>query len=178
VTTCYQPAGYILDATDCDDTDASVHPGAPEICDSTDNDCDQAIDEDVDGDGYEVCADCDESDPCHWAIPGAVLNLRFPGKARLSWDDPADLGGLFGDYVALRSTGGMDFTTAQCLPANFQGNSLLDGFVPDPDQVSYYLVYARSSCGDGTLGTDSAGNERQGRVCISIGSTNCSLPSP
>ena len=36
--------GYTADV-DCDDDDASVHPGAAEICDDgVDNDCDQAVD--------------------------------------------------------------------------------------------------------------------------------------
>ncbi len=30
---------------DCDDSDASVNPGAEEACDDVDNDCDGAIDE-------------------------------------------------------------------------------------------------------------------------------------
>jgi hypothetical protein len=33
------PAGYVLDNTDCDDTDASVYPGALEFCDGIDNQC-------------------------------------------------------------------------------------------------------------------------------------------
>lgn len=55
------PAGYVANNTDCDDSDASVHPGAPEVCDGADNDCDGQVDEgaaantyyrDADGDGY------------------------------------------------------------------------------------------------------------------------------
>ncbi len=46
--------------TDCDDADATIHPGTPEICDDRDQDCDGSIDEDVgppwfpdgDGDGH------------------------------------------------------------------------------------------------------------------------------
>ncbi len=32
--------GWITDDTDCDDTDSAVNPGATEICDDVDNDCD------------------------------------------------------------------------------------------------------------------------------------------
>jgi hypothetical protein len=41
---CAPPTGYILDNTDCDDAHATVHPGAAEICDGLDNDCNGVID--------------------------------------------------------------------------------------------------------------------------------------
>ncbi|HMV66846.1 MAG TPA: putative metal-binding motif-containing protein [Myxococcota bacterium] len=82
---------------DCDDGDASVHPGAAEVCDHVDNDCVDGVDrvggrdlyvqryEDADGDGWgsgppsPVCPgaagwsvqanDCDDGDPA--VFPGA-----------------------------------------------------------------------------------------------------------
>ncbi len=60
---CQEPWGYTTDQSDCDDTDAAIHPGAKELWDGVDNDCDGDIDEDGgapeydwfhdgDGDGY------------------------------------------------------------------------------------------------------------------------------
>jgi len=42
VTFCTVPDGYVADGErpDCDDADADTYPGAPELCDDKDNDCD------------------------------------------------------------------------------------------------------------------------------------------
>ncbi|MCB9779184.1 MAG: hypothetical protein H6742_11525 [Alphaproteobacteria bacterium] len=54
--------GWTVEDGDCADGDAAVHPGAPEVCDGVDQDCDGVLDEeptdatvfyaDADGDGY------------------------------------------------------------------------------------------------------------------------------
>ena len=94
-TTCEAPNGFVSNRDDCDDLDASSFPGGVETCDSADNDCDGAVDEDVlltwyadaDSDGYgdastpsQACLapagytsngdDCDDANPA--THPGAL----------------------------------------------------------------------------------------------------------
>ncbi len=60
---CAQPAGFVSGNTDCNDQEADIHPGASEICDGVDNNCDGSTDgsdaidlstwyADQDGDGF------------------------------------------------------------------------------------------------------------------------------
>jgi hypothetical protein len=65
---------------DCDDGDATVYPGAPEVCDGVDNDCTGAPDlpgelDDNDNDGALACEDCDDAEPA--AFPGATELCDF-----------------------------------------------------------------------------------------------------
>ncbi len=43
---CAEPDGYALEQGDCDDHDIDVHPGAEEICNGVDDDCDESTLED------------------------------------------------------------------------------------------------------------------------------------
>ena len=52
--------GYSECTGDCNDANAAIHPGAPEICNGLDDNCNGQIDEgsDLDGDGVGICDNC------------------------------------------------------------------------------------------------------------------------
>lgn len=66
---CSAPEGYVADSSDCDDDNAAVNPGAEEICNEVDDNCNGQIDEgvtttffaDTDGDTYGDAASSTEA---------------------------------------------------------------------------------------------------------------------
>ncbi len=101
ITSCTQPPGMVANNADCNDAAATVYPGAPELCDLVDNDCDGITDEDffwfvdVDNDGFgdpatvqysctpipgsmNIGGDCDDAD-ANITLPGSACDDGNPG---------------------------------------------------------------------------------------------------
>lgn len=53
---CDAPPGYVDNPSDCNDEDGAMYPGADEVCDGVDNNCDGQIDEAAGGNN---CSDCE-----------------------------------------------------------------------------------------------------------------------
>jgi len=106
--------GYVdsaLGGDDCDDNDPNTNPGAAEICaDGTDNNCNAAMDEEVDddGDGYVTCTDPSRPTDCDDTNPNV-----YPGAPEICGngiDDNCD--GLTNDYAPPYCQG--DISEASC----------------------------------------------------------------
>jgi len=71
VIACAQPTGYVADGTDCDDLAVAVNPGADEVCNSTDDDCDGLTDNDAtDATTWYADLDGDGSGGDQFSAPG------------------------------------------------------------------------------------------------------------
>ncbi|MEC7986279.1 MAG: putative metal-binding motif-containing protein, partial [Myxococcota bacterium] len=64
---------YVSNGNDCNDTDASIYPSAPELCDNVDNDCNGLVDDDLGTLWYE------DTDFDGYGNPDAAVEGCMPG---------------------------------------------------------------------------------------------------
>ena len=103
VEACTAPAGYVVNAADCDDAHAAIHPGAAEICDTVDNDCDGAVD--VVG-GQDTCACAPVTleatrSYCPWSLREGVVDLAAASELVVPAVVPVVRGGAGNGYATL-----------------------------------------------------------------------------
>ncbi len=151
--------GFDTCSGDCDDSNSDLYPGAPELCDLLDSDCDGIIgpaEADTDGDGWGICqGDCDDAnaavhpaaieacngvdDDCDGTIPNTEVDGDSDGLSTCEGDcDDADptlnLDDADGDG-ADSCSGDCDDTdpTLNLLDADGDGDSTCDGDCDDAD---------------------------------------------
>lgn len=179
--------GYTLDpccglGLDCDDSNAEVHPGAAEVCNALDDDCDGSVDEDAngedsDGDGVQnLCDRCalvydpsqhdldgdGQGDACD--LDDALILLGFEAPERVAWQPEAGYASwnLYrGDLDVLAATG--VYTQAPGSNALARRDcGLFDAYDADPSRpelrkTAFFLVTGNAASGEGSLGSDSRG---------------------
>jgi N-acetylneuraminic acid mutarotase len=145
---------------DCNDGNAAVHPGATEICDGFDNDCDGLADNVASPDG----------------IP--FLGVGQPGDAgTVEWSAVAtatryDL--VRGDLSILLGTQG-DFTSATraCVADDLGGTTTISSEAPPAGSAYWYLVRPVNCGGNGTYDADDPGQAGSSDTGINASASSC-----
>ncbi len=171
---CLAPDGYVANATDCDDSNASYHPGAPESCtDAHDYNCDGSVTyADADGDGWAACLDCDDTrayvnptapevcdgldDNCDGAVDEGVTTTFYADNDGDGYGDPADFTEACSDADG-RGPAGYIANSTDCddsAPATFPGAPEVCGDGVDQDCDGSDL-----SCPGDTATNDTATND-------------------
>lgn len=170
---------------DCDDSNPKVHPGAPEICNGRDDNCNGLVDEDaagLDTDGDRVNNACDncptvpnadqgdrngdgEGDLCDFDDGYPYLSIA--ADRAVAWQIELGFSGynLYrGDLALVRlrrvytqDPGSVPLAARWC---GLTGSPFQDGLAPPVGSTVFYLVSGMSGGIEGSLGTNSAGQER------------------
>ena len=143
---CALPAGYVADTTDCDDLEPEVHPGAPELCNGVDDDCDPTT---PDGeDDPTVGQDCDgpDGDLCEegtWeCLPGGLAcSDDTPTNIEICNNMDDDCDGTVDEDI-------FPDTNPLCIQATVLGGVVGDDASPPLSAVSFDEQFYRVTIGE------------------------------
>jgi hypothetical protein len=128
--------------------------------------CDGLATVDGDGDGVVNGADCVPGDPSAWTAPSPVTNLVLgKGATGFQWSQPTSGGGAA--YDVLKSGAAADFWNASCVASGISQTTVPSAWDvnPNPGEIFFYLVRAKTACGTAPMGTGINGTLRQGTAC-------------
>ena len=153
-TGCDAPSGHVADSSDCDDADATIHPGAAETAyDGIDQDCNGSDLCDADADGFDAedCGgdDCDDDDG---AVNIDATEVWYDGVDQDC--DDADDDDADGDGHASASHGGDDCDDADDQTFPGAPDEPYDGEINDCDDADEY-----DADGDGFDSSDHGGED-------------------
>jgi len=179
------PAGYVDDASDCDDSNSAVHPGVNDVCNGFDDDCNGLVDDNGDGadNDFDVVANsCDncpidsnssQADSNHDGVgdicdlSDGLVYIYSTSKNKVEWqqDNGFTTWNVYeGDLDVLRATG----TYTQVPGSNplairaceLTTNWVDDATPPSAGKVKFALVTDTAGGVEGGLGTNGAGVPR------------------
>ena len=184
------PTGYAIDHTDCNDAAGAAHPGAVEVCNAIDDDCNGLVDESASGEDGDADLIHDLCDNCRFTFNATQADFDHDGqgdacdlndgliyewrndKISVSWQaeaGPTSWNVYVGDLAVLRATGvytqppGANALANRSCGATATVASELG--VPPSGETSFSLVTGVTSGVEGSLGVATSGQRTNANPC-------------